>query len=221
MLHRLDAALKSLPIAGASGLLAGCLAVATTILGGWSSADYSHTTQFISELGAVGATQQALVNFAGFLPIAILTLGFVVFGRSFIGPSTPAGFGWWLLTSVVVGYGVAAFYPCDSGCPAVGSGRQAIHNLAGIVEYFGCVLGLMLIGASGGKFPCAPGWVKRIGLIAGLGVAVGFVLMAADETSRGLWQRLAETSIFGWMGICSVYMLKAGTVAEESSCCPL
>jgi hypothetical protein len=48
------------------------------VLGGAAFPGYSHTSQFISELGATGAPHEKLVRFAGFLPAGVLLCLFVI-----------------------------------------------------------------------------------------------------------------------------------------------
>ena len=189
--------------AGICGLLACAVSVATAIIGGQADQNYSNWSQFISELGAVGALQRNLVNFAGFLPTGLLLFGFVLFGHSSFPPAKNAVLGWWLMTGAAIGYLTAALFPCDEGCPATGSMQQTVHNTAGIVQYIGVFLGLLLIARAEQSLS----WLRPISLIAAAAVLSGFIMMTVDLDLRGMWQRVAEVAIFGWVAVVSVHLL--------------
>ena len=56
----------------------GCFAIVTLFVV-WAAAltpDYSHDSQFISELGAMGAPYELFVRLAGFLPAGLLLVAF-------------------------------------------------------------------------------------------------------------------------------------------------
>jgi len=189
--------------AGICGLLACTISVATTILGGQADPDYSHSSQFISELGAAGALQRNLVNFAGFLPTGLFLFGFVLFGHSSFPPAKNAVLGWWLLTGASIGYVIAALFPCDTGCPATGSIQQAVHNTAGMIQYIGISLGLLLIA----KAEHSLSWLRPISLLAAAAILSGFIMMSVDHDLRGMWQRVAEVAFFGWVLLVSIHLL--------------
>lgn len=176
-------------LAAACALGAGALALATPLLGGALRPGYSHCAQYISELGEIGAPHAAWVNRLGFLPIGLLVLLFCALAargltatRERIGLLCLSGVGW--------SYLVAAFFACDPGCPADGPLRQQLHNAAGVLEYVGGGAGILLLrGGSPLSWLCAAGtW---------LGLAGMLTPDLADW--RGLFQRVAELSLFGWL----------------------
>jgi hypothetical protein len=92
---------------------------------------YSHVSQYISELGAIGAPYANLVNLAGFLTIGLATAVFACATYAALGTTAVHRAGAICLLGISLGYLLAAFAPCDPGCPAVGSSRQAVHNVGG------------------------------------------------------------------------------------------
>ncbi len=172
--------------------------VAVTVIGGAVVPEHSHASNYISELGADGATYGKLFSFAGFLPIGLLALGYLAADARFIVVGRAAKLGFALMLFIPAAYIAAAFAPCDLGCPAVGSGRQAIHNFFGVSEYLGGGIGLIIIG----RAVRIVRWHEKLSIplmLAGVIVLVAFQLMVRPELSewRGLYQRIAETALFG------------------------
>lgn len=158
--------------------------------------NYSPLSDYISELGAKGAPYSHLVNFGSFLPVALcaLTLGAILWRRTAsmiwirAGASLVCG-------GVFVGYFGAFTHPCNAGCVADGSLRQAIHTGTGLIEYVASFVGLLvLVGGLLGRRQLRLG---ALSLAAACATCVGVVLMAttADSGFVGLWQRLADYSI--------------------------
>jgi len=160
---------------------------------GLFTANYSAFGQYISELGAMGMPQAALVNYGIFLPTGILNL--VSVGWLIAALPRPYKMPVFLLFGLALGNFGAVVFPCDMGCPAVGSDRQAVHNLLGLLQYG--TGGLALI------------WMSRraaypLGVGLGLLVFGCLVLMGGPGIEmRGLWQRVAELCLYGWLPFCA------------------
>lgn len=159
-------------------------------------ADYSSMSHYLSELGAVGAPHAAIINIFGFLPVALATailLSVIAFrqlrtNRGRIG-AVLVGIG------LATGYLIAVFFPCDLRCPVQGSPRQAVHNLAGLIQYPLGALGLILMGQDLKRHKGALGWLF---ILSGCAMAIGFVMMILPDQHglRGFWQRLGDYSAF-------------------------
>jgi len=121
--------------------------------------------------------------------------------------------------SGAAGYLLAALAPCDTGCPAGGSVRQAVHNLGGVLEYLGGGLGLLLIGAGQVRTPGLQRSAFSTLLAAFTTLGVFFFILGAepDHPLRGLWQRVAEAAIFGWIALTSLRLLSGGHSPEPSA----
>ena len=108
------------------------------------------------------------------------------------------------LLGISIGYLGAVVFPCDAGCPATGSARQLFHNLAGLVEYMGGVLGLFLIYF--GLRSTTTGHLPKLTLAAACITTAGILLMFNPELEhlRGATQRLSDYTMFTWLIIGAV-----------------
>lgn len=154
--------------------------------------EYSHLRNTISELGEYGARDSLLAGWGVFFPVGLALAalaGLFWKVRVRFRAARPAAA---LAACVAVGYLVAVFFPCDPGSPFSGSGRQAIHNIGGAVEYFGGAVALVFLARASAQFR----WVFTISAIVTLAVAFGISVPELTEV-RGLLQRVGEASLFG------------------------
>ena len=191
------------------GFVATALALGVTVLGGSADPSYSHTAQFISELGADGAAHARLVGAAGFAPIGILILGFLMLASGLFPPSREKTLGVLAVSAVGAAYLASAVFPCDAGCPSTGSLSQTIHNAFGLFEYLGAMAGFALLAIalrrSSRLASCVSAWCAAV-------VAVGLFAMLVPSLAsvRGLSQRIAELGIFTWLACASAFVLCNG-----------
>jgi len=196
-------------IAGVGAAGAALLAAATALLAGLASPGYDPCAQFISELGERGAPYEALVRFAGFLPVGVLTLLFAsVAARD--ADDRRVRWGFMLFSGVGVAYIVAAFFPCDPGCPSPGSPTQQVHSSSALLEYVGGGSGLLLIGSARAATTRR---LARLALVCGVIVWIAFAGMLAPQLAaeRGMTQRAAELALFGWMLAYSLSLPRAAS----------
>lgn len=191
---------RRLRLASSSACLSAALALATPLLGAAARPGYSHCAQFISELGERGAPNASWVNLAGFLPIGVLVVVFAALA-SIAAEGWRARAGLLLFSGVGWAYVIAAFFPCDPGCPSPGSATQQIHSSGALLEYVGGGVGLWL--ASSARIrgvALAPRWLA---LLAGTIALVAFAGMLAPQLSpqRGFVQRVAEFALFAWLAV--------------------
>ena len=119
---------KQLPLVCAAASL-GFVAL-LALLAGAAVPNYSHLSQFISELGARDAPFEWQVRFFGFLPSGILLLVFCFFAHAALPRSRTTSMALMGFAIYAVGYLVAAAFPCDFGCrPKHPSTSQIIHNV--------------------------------------------------------------------------------------------
>ena len=172
------------------------LAVCVPAVAGTLAPDYSHTANYISELGAIGMPLGGLVSFAGFLPTGLLVGACLAAAAARSGLTGSGRIGFILLILSLFLYR-RRLARCDLGCPAQGSVRQQMHNLLGVAEYVGGSAGLMLVSRG---LPKAVALASRgVFALAGIVTLVAFVFMASPDLAlwRGLAQRVAETALFG------------------------
>jgi len=197
-------------------LTSACLGALTvlmlTIVGGAAFPNYSHLSQFISELGAQGAPHAALVNYAGFLPAGICICAFAVLAWLALPRSAGSAFGMLGIALFGLGYIVATFYPCDAGCrPATPSADQAIHNALGLLGYLTAPFTLALLGWK------ARGWPggKKLavhGFIGAVGAFIGISFLSPEFAYVGLAQRLLEVCVLSWIVACGFLVNNMGAM---------
>lgn len=141
---------------------------------------YSHVRHTISELGEGGAPSSKLVSFGVFLPFGLSMLAVHWLSRA---SSPPAAN---LAACIAVGYLGAALFPCDPGSPLVGSWRQALHNVAGAIQYIGGAAVIWSLSSAQSLFA-----------IPAVAVALAAVLLSVPAASpwRGVIQRVAELAL--------------------------
>lgn len=205
-------------VAAASGFTAIAIALTTTLVGAAARPGYSHVSQYISELGEMGAVNGASISALGFAPTGIAVLLFLACAAPSLPRRRGTPLGLACFAGVGVAYVVSAFAPCDAGCPASGaiSTRQALHNAFGAFEYAGAFAGLLLLG---GAFRHSRRWRSSARLsffCAGL-VGAGFVAMLLPSLApvRGVAQRVAEFGAFLWIGVVSFVLWRDGRHAED------
>ena len=182
-----------------------------TIVAGAMRPDYLHTQNFISELGATGTANAALMNYAGFVlgGLLIASLGLAMFKLLPRGLSMSLG-------SVLVGLfgiGVAlsGVVSCDLGCPqATGSTANTIHNAIAPLAFLSLIVASVLLGVRWRS----DSQLQKIAIYSILTGISGFALLgmlASSLESReltGLWQRLLLLVLFSW---CIIVGLNLGS----------
>lgn len=169
--------------------------------GGALKPAYSHVSQFISELNAVGTPFAGMIGWAGFLPFGILSAALLVAAAPSIPVQGASRIGYWLLMAQPVAYIGSVLAPCDMGCPLHGSVRQMLHNGLALTTYSATAISLFL-------FCLAPGismtWRTFWILLAVVWFAL-FALMIDVSFAewRGLLQRLAEGIVYTVLCICA------------------
>lgn len=194
-------------IAGLSGLAATLLVLAGTWTFASMRPDYSHISHTISELGESGTPMAGIVSFGLFLSTGLLVWLAIYLAYPLYSSERLTSTGLLAFASLGLGYVIAAFFPCDPGSPLIGSWRQQVHNLFGLVEYLGTGVGFMAIGFSHVRANSTTAGMALI--VSGSAVLVGLVLLSIPSLFgvRGLVQRLAELIIFGWLAFASLSLI--------------
>ncbi|MCF6264130.1 MAG: DUF998 domain-containing protein [Xanthomonadales bacterium] len=178
----------------------------TVLLGGLTYPNYSHSSQFISELGATGAPYGALVNYLGFVPTEIFILLFIFLASSILPKSRLMILGMTSIAIYAIALIIAAVFPCDFGCkPDEASISHNLHMSFGMIAYLFGIIGIIVLAIESKKWPNAKlvhhsGWV--------LGVLAFVLLFSFDPESKfvGLIQRFTEITIYAWFLILAVYL---------------
>ena len=176
--------------------------------------DYSHFSQYISELNALDTSWSWQIGYLGFLPLGLLGVLLLLIVVSQAKLSGSSQIGSWLLVAEPVAYIGSAFAPCDLGCLSTGSLSQNTHNLLSLVTLPVTTLGLVLL-----SLDKRLTLVKRIGWLA---LAVTFITLYALALVpdlapwRGLLQRVAEGTLYGCLCLVGWRLLSAQEDAIES-----
>jgi len=192
-----------------AAILTGVVWLVMLVAGGLTWPGYSHVSQYISELGAIGAPQAFAINWFGFLPIGILMIAFCISAMLALPKSAGSILGFLGLILWAGGYVISPFFPCDYGCPVDGDQTlaQVIHNLGAIVSYLAGAVGLLLLAGAAKKWPGDTRSLGLFALISGI-ICLACFLFLAPNPYVGLVQRLGELVTFGWMIACGFYLVR-------------
>lgn len=197
--------LKSLSLGGA---LAPILFTCMTLICAYLRPDYSHITNFISELGATGTPYDKMMNYLGFIPAGLL---FVLFSFSLLmlyTKTTLARAGASLILVFGLGMVAAGIYSCDPGCPPDGSPETEIHDMVSAVTFISAILGMVLLGMSFRKSSLFQN-LGNLSIISGIVAATLLAVMINSFETRtftGVWQRLLLLTIFVWTTAVGITM---------------
>lgn len=168
------------------------------IIGGYFYPNYSHVTQFISELGATGSPYGKYVNYLGFIPSEIFILAFVVISYTKL-PRTKVNMtGLILITIYGLSLGVAALFPCDFECrPETSTLSHDIHMLSAFPGYLCGIMSVFML-ASGSSQWAQKSSFKVISFILGFVCLYLFLNLDPSSTWVGIYQRSLDALIYLW-----------------------
>ena len=172
--------------------------------------NYSHVSQAMSELHAVGSPIETIAPFLNHYPLSILFVGFGWFVTSCF--STWAGK---VSGYLIILHGLATvsagYFPCDPGCGPEGSSvSHILHGLSGLVVLL-TFLVVPAIWAFAAKNDLAAEWFGRFSWIVVLGqIAVLIPTVKAMSTGDyfGLYQRVAYSIPLVWLAVFSIVLTK-------------
>ena len=164
---------------------------------GFLSFDYNSMSNYLSELGAVGAEYSKIINYFGFLPIAFSALIITLLLQSKFSNTRLSRVGFLLVgIGYFIGYFGAFIFPCDFGCPSEGSFSQNMHMILGLISYLITPVGLILLGIGLRKEPMIIHSLASF--VATFIFLLGFFMMLnpSQIDLLGFWQRLADYTVF-------------------------
>ena len=193
--------------AGLGGVVGSLLFTIATVVAASLRPEYSHTTRFISELGADGTPHAVLMNVLAFLPTGVL-LGAVGVA---VARTLPTSRGSAVGTALVVLFGAgilaSGLISCDAGCPqTAGSLENIVHNLIGPFAFACAIVGIGVLGAG---FRRIPAWRSLSGYslassVVGLLVLILLISSVESRVRTGLYQRLFLATVFLWYAIAGM-----------------
>ena len=178
------------------------------LFGGASlKADYSHVSQYISELNAVGSAWSWQIGYLGFLPLGLLGFALLLVVARNSRLTGISLIGCWLLIGEPIAYAGSAFAPCDLGCPSTGSLSQNVHNILSVITLLMTTLGLVLL-----SFNKRITQIGRVGwlVLAAIFVTLYTLALVPDLAPwKGLLQRMAEGTLYGCLCLIAWQLLAA------------
>ena len=176
-----------------------CWLAGTVLIGGVIYPDYSHASQFMSELGANGSPIGAYVNHLGFAVTEILLLCSLAIAWQLLPkkPATLNGFG--LLVAYPILISISAFSPCDFQCrPEQPTLTHTIHIVSGLLAYLSAVLGLAVLSWQHvDQANMQP--LRRAALFLTPVLLIMLAVLTPENPMVGAVQRIAETAIYAWL----------------------
>jgi hypothetical membrane protein len=200
------------------GILAPLLWASAIVFCGSLRPEYSHFTQYISELGERGSSTEFIMRYAGFLPTGLMHMAFAAFLYVAFRGSRLAVIAAMLLAINGLARIGAGLFPCEPGCvgPALSLSQQ-LHSLSARIGFFA------LIGAAvtWGIFLRGYRSLRGLSLYSvGCGI-VGLVFLllmawsAELKAGTGLYERLSSGVLSLWVLVFAarLWRLKADNVS--------
>ena len=174
---------------------------------GFLSFDYNSMSNYLSELGAVGAEYSRIINYFGFVPTAFSALIITLLLQSKFSNTRLSRIGILLVGSgVFIGYFGAFIFPCDYGCPTEGSFSQNMHNNLGLIYYLIIPVGLFVLGIGLRKEPMIINSSISFGATFVFLLAFFMMLNPSQIDLLGLWQRLADYTVVVFLIFMSLFV---------------
>lgn len=194
-------------VAAWGGVLGPVVFATLVIVGGAATDGYSHVTQKISELGAVGAQYATLQN-VNFLILGVSIVGFAWALAKRIGPP--------VLGPVLVGlFGIVAvlhaFVNCDVGCKGQ-TGEGLLHNVTGVIGFVAMISGMAILArrwrTDAEWKPYVP-FTLSAATVAIVGLVVFVFTQANDiQTFAGVAQRVFAGAFLIWIAVTAARLLR-------------
>ena len=200
----------SLKVFGLGGVIGPLLFTITTLICAGLRSDYSHSHDFISELGATGTPNADLMNWIGFIPSGIMISSFGLSLTLLLPKNILARSGSVLIMIFGLGMTVVGFFSCDEGCPREGSLENNIHDRISGPIFLCAILGSLLLGIT---FRRLPYWRKlwHYTVVSAI-LSFVFLITLIDSLDSyrftGMWQRLLLLTLFLWFGIVGLHVFK-------------
>jgi hypothetical membrane protein len=207
---------RSFSLGGIAGpALFGCIVV----VAGEVRPEYRHFSQLMSELGETDGCTEALMNYVGFLPSALLvflsSLALIAhFGETWLGT-----LGSLCVSLFAVGLFAAGLFPCDVSCtPDNPSRTQRLHFAAGMVADPALALAPLMLAL---RFRQLEYWRSMFSYSVATSVLSFCALIALgwsipERGGSGMFQRLALGLPFLWLALVS-WRLWGSAEREEAA----
>ena len=171
---------------------------ATIVIAGLFYPDYSHSSQFISELGATGSPYGNYVNYLGFIPTELFIIAFVFICFSVLPKSKTNLTGLFFIGIYGLSLGVSALFPCDYGCrPIEPTLSHNIHMISAFPGYLCGIISIFII-SSGSSVWVKSKTFKVFSYLMGTLCIYSFLNLDPESNFVGVFQRCLDLMIYAW-----------------------
>jgi len=203
------------------GILAPLLWASAIIFCGSLRPEYSHFTQYISELGERGSSTELIMRYAGFVPTGLMHVAFAAFLYVVFKSSPLAIIAATLLAINGLARIGAGLFPCEPGC--VGPRlllSQQLHSLSAGVGFFAFIGAAVLWGIVLRRHRSLRGLsLYSVGCgIVGLVFLLLMVWSAESRAGTGLYERLSSGVLSLWLFVFAarLWRLQACSVSAAT-----
>jgi len=200
------------------GILAPVLWASAIIVSGSLRPEYSHLTQYISELGERGGSTEFIMRYAAFVPSGLMHMAFAAFLYVAFKGSPLAAMGAMLLAINGIARIAAGMFPCEVGCalPRLLL-SQKLHSLSAGVGFFALIGAAFLWGIVFRRYQS----LRCLSMYSVVSGCLGLALLALMSWSAelragtGLYERLSSGVLSLWVLVFAarLWWLGAYTVA--------
>ena len=200
------------------GILAPVLWASAIFVSGSLRPEYSHLTQYISELGERGGSTEFIMRYAAFVPTGLMHMAFSAFLHVAIKGSPLAANAAMLLAINGIARIAAGMFPCEVGCalPRLLLSRR-LHSLSAGVGFVALIGAAFLWGILFRRYQS----LRCVGVYSIVSGCLGLVLLALMSWSAelragtGLYERLSSGLLSLWVLVFAarLWWLEAYTVA--------
>ncbi|MCM4173068.1 DUF998 domain-containing protein [Arenibacter sp. TNZ] len=202
---------NNLKILSLGGVLGPLLYTTVVLISAGLRPNYSHVSQFMSDLGATGSPNADFMNYMGFIPSGLMIASFGISLIMLLSNSLTSRIGSVLVTIFGIGMVVVGFFSCDIGCPREGSLENTIHDQISGPIFLSVITGILLLGISFRKHSVLKRlWVYSI--ITSLlcfGFMAGLINAIESNYLIGIWQRMLLSTIFIWCVVMGLKIFKS------------
>jgi hypothetical membrane protein len=200
------------------GMLAPVLWAFAIIFCGSLRPEYSHFTQYISELGERGSSTELVMRYAGFVPTGLMHMAFAAFLYVAFRGSWLAGIAATLLAINGLARIGAGLFPCEPGCggPNLLLSQQ-LHSLSAGLGFFSLIGATFMWGIFLRRYRSLR-WLSPYSVGCGALGLVFLLLMVWSAELRagtGLYERLSSGVLSLWVLVFAarLWRLQAYTVS--------
>ncbi len=184
------------------GILAPLWWASAIIFCGSLRPEYSHFTQYISELGERGSSTEFIMRYAGFVPTGLMHMAFAAFLYVAFRGSRLAVVAATLLAINGLARISAGLFPCEPGCagPRLLLSQQ-LHSLSAGMGFF-ALIGASIMWGIYMRRTRSLRWLSLCSVGCGT-VGLGFLLLmvwsAESRAATGLYERLSSGVLSLWV----------------------